>query len=144
MPTFGVRIGTAQRFRIRRLRNGHTKEHRHAVRYKENRTEDGRIDQVGTSNLQIQKNNADRPSTVATLLVWNQYFYDLPGAGEENRVREFTRVIRQGLNESLRTWVMTSEAGPRGRRAAQVEIFEVVGEFSSLRQEFVSPQKPVR
>jgi hypothetical protein len=106
---------------------------------------DGRIDKVGSTNLQVQRNGVrNTPSTVATLLVWNQYYFDLPGPGDENRTSEFTRAIRHGLNLSLASWGMVTEAGPWGKRSARVFIYEMSGDFSSRKREFVSPQKPVK
>src|SRR5258708_2542397 len=52
----------------------------------------------GKSNLQVQKNNADRPSTVACLLVSNRYFFGLDGPDVANREAELTRILRLGLN----------------------------------------------
>ena len=98
----------------------------------------------GSSNLQTQKNGANRPSTVACLIVLNQYFFQLDGPDVSNREAELTRMLRHGLNLSLASWTQTTEAGPWGKRAAMVKVFEVKGEFSSPRPDFVSPQKPVR
>ena len=98
----------------------------------------------GRSNLQVQKNGANRPSTAACLIVSNQYFFQLDGPDTANREAELTRILRHGLNVSLDSWIQTTEAGPRGKRAAVVKVFEVRGEYSSPRPDFVSPQKPVR
>ena len=98
----------------------------------------------GRSNLQVQRNGADRPSTVACLLVSNHYFFQVAGSDTSNREAELTRMLRHGLNLSLRSWIQTTEAGPLGKRGAVVKVFEVAGEFSSPRPDFVSPQKPVR
>ena len=113
------------------------------------RTPNWRIDRQknlagGRSNLQVQKNDANRPSTVACLIVSNHYFFQLDGPDTSNREAELTRVLRHGLNLSLGSWIQTTEAGPWGKRAAVVKVFEVKGEYSSPRPDFVSPQKPVR
>ena len=113
------------------------------------RTQYWRIDRQknpagGKSNLQVQKNGADSPSTVACLIVPNKFFFELDGPDSSNRDAELTRVIRQGLSASLASWVQTREAGPSGKREAVVREFEVLGEFSSPRPEFISPQKPVK
>ena len=98
----------------------------------------------GGSNLQVQKNNADRPSTVACLIVSNDYFFQLDGPDMLNRDAELTRVLRLGLNQSLASWTPTTEAGRQGKREAVVKVFRIEGTFSSPRPEFISPQKPVR
>jgi hypothetical protein len=111
-------------------------------------TERWRIDRqknpASKSNLQVQRNGADSPSTVACLIVPNKYFFELDGPDSSNRDAELTRVIRQGLSASLTSWAQTTESGPWGKRAAVVKEFEIRGEFSSPRPEFVSPQKPVK
>jgi hypothetical protein len=43
----------------------------------------------------------------------------------------------------MATWAMTTEAGS-GKRGAAVVVYEVAGEFSAPRPDFVSPQTPVR
>ena len=113
------------------------------------RTQRWRIDRQknpagGKSNLQVQRNGADSPSTVACLIVPNKYFFELDGPDSSNRDAELTRVIRQGLSASLASWVQTTEAGSWGKRAAVVKEFEIRGEFSSPRPQFVSSQKPVK
>jgi hypothetical protein len=100
---------------------------------------------TGKSNLQLQKNDVRNcPSTVACLLVPDEYFFGIDGPDSENRDAELTRVIRQGLNASLDSWVPETEAGGRGQRSATVKVLEVTGQFSALKPVFVSAQKPVR
>ena len=98
----------------------------------------------GKSNLQIQRNGPDRPSTVAWLIVPDHYLFQIDGPDSANRDAELTRVIRHGLTESWNSWVGTTEEGPRARRGTTVKMFEITGDFSSRRPEFISPQKPVR
>lgn len=98
----------------------------------------------GKSNLQLQKNDVDRPSTVACLIVPDQYLFSIDGPGADNREAELTRVIRNGLVASWKSWVGTTQAGSWAKRGATVQVFEITGEFSSPRPQFVSPQKPVR
>ena len=103
---------------------------------------------AGTTNVQVQRNvfrkSAAEKTTVACLLVPNVYLLRLNGADAANRIAELTRIVRQGLNNSLGTRVMQTEAGSRQARSAVVTVFEVTGDFSSRFQEFVSPQKPVK
>ena len=104
----------------------------------------GRDGITGKSNLQLQKNDVERPSTMACLLIPDEYFFGIDGPDSENREAELTRVIRQGLNASMASWIPETEAGPRGLRSATVKVLEVTGQFSALKPVFVSAQKPVR
>jgi hypothetical protein len=67
----------------------------------------------GKSNLQVQRNVDYRPSTVAWLIVPDIYFFGIDGPDFANREAELTREIRRGLTESWKSWVATTEAGPR-------------------------------
>jgi hypothetical protein len=71
----------------------------------------GKGDAPGKSNLQLQKNNVGRPSTVACLIVPDVYLFGIDGPDAANRDAELTRVIRHGLNSSLTSWIMTTQAG---------------------------------
>ena len=73
----------------------------------------GIADMPGKSNLQLQKNNADRPSTLACLIVPDRYFFDIAGPDAANREAELTRILRHGLNSSLASWVDDSQSGLR-------------------------------
>jgi hypothetical protein len=98
----------------------------------------------GKSNLQVQPNGVNNePSSVACLLIPHEYLYQIAGPGSANRDAELTRILRQGLVRSLESWIRQTQSGS-GMRDATIEVFEVTGEFSSPRPEFVSPQKPVR
>jgi hypothetical protein len=98
----------------------------------------------GISNLQVQRNGrVEGYTSVACVHVSNRYFFELDGRDVANREAELTRVLRAALTESWRSWVPTTEAGFRQKRAAVVKVFEISGDFSSPRPVFVSPQKPV-
>jgi hypothetical protein len=104
----------------------------------------GSGDAPGKSNLQLQKNKAGRPSTMACLIVPDVYFFGIDGPAADNRDAELTRIIRHGLNLSLASWKMTTEVGTQRNRGAVIKIFEVTGDFSSPKPTFVSRQKPVK
>jgi hypothetical protein len=86
-------------------------------------------------NLQIQRNDANNPSSVAGILVSTQYRLQIPpdGAtaqGEKRRARiaELTRVIQRGFAESLKTWKQVKANGPRN---CVFTAYRVVGDFSN-------------
>jgi hypothetical protein len=91
-------------------------------------------DTPGKINLQVQPNgtNIESPSSVACLIVPNDYFYQIAGPEHANREAELTRVLRNGLIESMKSWVRGTQAGS-GKRSASIEVYEVSGEFSSPR-----------
>ena len=144
----GRRDGATDSIALITARNAYGREGKTGT-IEQTQTLDWRVDRQknvagGLSNLQVQKNGADRPSTVACLIVSNQYLFQLDGPDVSNREAELTRTLRHGLNLSLSSWIQATEAGPRGKRTAFVKVFEVTGEFSSPLPDFVSPQKPVR
>ena len=84
------------------------------------------------SNIQIQRNGADNPSTAGAVLVPHSYGKEInstPPNSEVKRAKtsELTRAIRNGLNESVKS----HKNRDNRPNEFEIQVFKVDGQFSA-------------